>query len=147
MTENFRQNPEASLRLRWIIGVISVIGLLLIFLFQQFDWSAWLGIGELTKIQKFLVNRSFRFVINDIFAGLLVFSLFGKRNLTLIAVYVQVLGFIALLLPYVALKLYYPAYNGPMISFLHRLILNPLLIYLLIFFFWYQEKNKSGVNR
>jgi hypothetical protein len=48
--------------------------------------------------------------------------------------------------PYVILKLNYPSYNGPMINFLHRLILNPLLIYLLVFFFWYQKKDKQDIT-
>jgi exosortase F-associated protein len=141
--QELTQQADLSLRTRWLLGVISVSGLLLIFLFQRFDWSALLGPGDLKKIERFVINRSVRFVINDVLGVLLVLSLFGRKKLAIIAVYVQVLGFIFIMIPYVILKLNYPSYNGPMISFLHRLILNPLLIYLLVFFFWYQKNNKQ----
>lgn len=140
------QQADLSLRTRWLLGIVSVAGLLLIFLFQRFDWSALFGLTGLEKIEKFVLNRLIRFVLNDVFGVLLVLSLFGKKNLAIIAVYVQILGFVFVMIPYVILKLNYPAYNGPMISFLHRLILNPLLIYLLVFFFWYQKKNNRGTT-
>jgi exosortase F-associated protein len=141
--QELTQQADLSLRMRWLLGVISVSGLLLIFLFQRFDWSALFGLGDLKKIERFVINRSVRFVINDVLGVLLVLSLFGRKKLAIIAVYVQVLGFVFIMIPYVILKLNYPSYNGPMISFLHRLILNPLLIYLLVFFFWYQKNNKQ----
>jgi exosortase F-associated protein len=122
---------------RWVAGLIAVAGLLALFLFQRFDWSFW---TTAPAIQKFVINRSIRFIVNDILGTLLVLALFGKRKLVIISIYVQVLGLIFVLVPYFILKMNYPAYNGPLLSFLHRLILNPVLIYLLIFFFWFQEK-------
>jgi exosortase F-associated protein len=140
--------PQAdlSLRMRWLLGIISVTGLLLIFLFQRFDWSALFGLNDLKKIERFVINRSVRFVINDVLGVLLVLSLFGRKKFAIIAVYVQIFGLVFLMIPYVILKLNYPTYNGPMINFLHRLILNPLLIYLLVFFFWYQKKNTQDTS-
>ena len=128
---------------RWIFGIISATGLLMIFLFQRVNWSSWILNSGDPAINAFLINRSVRFILNDIFAVLLIASIFGKRKYVLIAVYVQVAGFIFVLIPYIILKLRFPSYNGPLISFLHRLVLNPLLIYLLIFFFWHQEKHAS----
>ena len=40
---------------------------------------------------------------------------------------------------YFIIKLNYPAYNGPMINYLHRLIINPTLLLLLIPAFYYQK--------
>src|SRR5690349_16564063 len=146
MTVESSPKADLSLSSRWVLGIVSVSGLLLIFLFQRFDWTRLVGLNDLANIERFVVNRSIRFVLNDILGVLLVLSLFGKKSLAIIAVYVQILGFVLVMLPYMILKLNYPDYNGPMINFLHRLILNPLLIYLLIFFFWFQEKNKPEHN-
>jgi exosortase F-associated protein len=146
MIEESKPQADLSLRARWILGIVSASGLVLIFLFQQYDWTSLIGLTDLTNIGRFVVNRSIRFVINDVLGVLLVLSLFGKKSLAIIAVYVQILGFVFVMLPYMILKLNYPSYNGPMINFLHRLIMNPLLIYLLIFFFWFQEKNKPEHN-
>jgi exosortase F-associated protein len=123
-----------------MLGISSAVGLLLIFLFQRIDWASFVTDGHGPSIRSFIINRSVRFVLNDIFAVLLIAALFGKKKLVWIAVYAQLLGFVFILLPYIVLKLQWPQYNGPMISFLHRLVLNPLLIYLLIFFFWFQER-------
>ncbi len=140
------QEADFSTQWRWVLGILSISGLLLIFLFQQFDWSALIGLNDLRKIERFVINRSVRFVVNDVLGVLLVLALFGKKKLAVIAIYVQILGLVFLMIPYVILKLNYPSYNGPMINFLHRLILNPLLIYLLVFFFWYQKKNRQGTT-
>lgn len=128
---------------RWIAGVVSVAGLVTLFLFQRVDWT--LGL-EAPAITKFVITRSIRFVFNDILATLLVLALFGKRQLVMISIYVQVAGLVLVLIPYFILKVNFPAYNGPLLSFLHRLILNPVLIYLLIFFFWFQEKQGRVKN-
>jgi exosortase F-associated protein len=146
MTVESRSQTDLSLRARWLLGIVSVSGLLLIFLFQRFDWTQIVGLTDLTNIERFVVNRSIRFVINDVLGVLLVLSLFGKKKFAIIAVYVQILGFVFVMIPYVILKLNYPSYNGPMINFLHRLILNPLLIYLLVFFFWSQKFNKQNTT-
>lgn len=144
MDSGHRQPNSLPVTARWIIGVASVSGLALVFLFQRINWSSWLP-GSYSSIEIFLINRSVRFVMNDIFAVLLVAALFGTRKHVIIAIYVQLIGFAVILVPYIILKINYPSYNGPLISFLHRLVLNPLLIYLLIFFFWYNEKyTKAG---
>jgi exosortase F-associated protein len=137
------QEPDFSRALRWGVGLLAAAGLLALFMFQRYDWSALTG-GHFSPIQRFLLNRSVRFVLNDLLAMLLVLAVFGKRKYVIVAIFVQVLSFVFILLPYFFLKLSYPGYNGPLISFLHRLVLNPVLIYLLMFFFWYQEKQSKN---
>jgi len=126
--------------IRWSAGIVSVLGLLGVFLFQR-DLSKYLAEGQ-SPVVSFMINRAIRYMANDVLAVLLVLALFGKKKYVIVAIYVQLFGLVLILLPYVVLKVYHPAYNGPLISFFHRLILNPTLIYLLIFFFWYQEKHK-----
>ena len=123
---------------RIITGVLCVAGLLVVFLFQRFDVAAFLGIGE-TNIARFLINRSIRFLLNDALAIGLIFALFAERKYVIFSLYVQLAGTIVFLIPYFVLKIYMPAYNGPLISFLHRIILNPTLLMLLIPAFYYQR--------
>jgi exosortase F-associated protein len=123
---------------RIAIGVLCCLGLLLVFLFQRVDVAAALGVNN-TGITRFLVNRTIRFLVNDAFAIGLIYALFPPRKYVMFAIYVQIFGVAAFLIPYFTLKVYYPSYNGPYLNFLHRLILNPTLLLLLIPAFYYQK--------
>jgi len=123
---------------RIVVGLLSITGMVLVFLFQRIDVASLLGVGE-PAIYRFLINRTIRFLLNDAFAIGLIYALFEERKYVIFAVYVQVAGIVLFLLPYFILKIYFPAYNGPMISFLHRLVLNPTLLMLLIPAFYYQK--------
>jgi exosortase F-associated protein len=128
---------------RLAIGIFSCIGLLTLFLFQHIDWaSSILYFDE--SIYRFIWNRTLRFILNDFFAILLVYALFPQRKYVVFAIWVQIAGFIFLLIPYFLLKLSYPKYNGPLINFLHRIILNPTLILLLIPALYWQRKNLNS---
>ena len=124
-------------KLRIVLAVLAVAGLLLIFLFQRTDVAAMLGIKE--NMWRFVTNRSIRFVLNDVLAIVLIYALFFERKYVLFAIYVQLFGLFFVLLPYFFIKFNYPSYNGPMISFMHRLVLNPTLLLLLIPAFYYQK--------
>ena len=124
---------------RIVVGVLSIVGLVGVFLFQRTDVAALLELGE-KDIHRFLINRTIRFLLNDGFAIGLIFALFKERKYVIFSLYVQLVGILVFLIPYFILKLYYPAYNGPLISFLHRIILNPTLLMLLIPAFYYQKR-------
>lgn len=130
---------------RWLIGAVSVAGLIVVFVFQDIDVAAFLRLSEI-PIRRFLINRMFRFLLNDVLAIGLIYSLFPDRKYVVFAVWTQVIGMVFLLLPYFILKLKFPQYNGPLISYLHRLILNPTLLILLIPAFYYQRRIVKGPN-
>ena len=125
--------------IRTLIGIFSVLGLIVVFLFQQVDIARWMGL-EGSGVYHFIINRSFRFILNDGLAIALIYALFGERKYVIFAVYVQVAGLLFILIPYFIIKLNYPHYNGPLINFIHRLVLNPLLLLLLIPAFYYQQR-------
>jgi len=127
---------------RWIVGIVCVLGLLLVFVFQGTDVAGKLNLAEV-NIQRFLINRSIRFLLNDVLAIGLIYALFGERRYVIFSIWVQVAGMVLFLFPYFILKLYYPSYNGPLLSFLHRLILNPTLLLLLIPTFYYQRLSRG----
>ena len=133
-------------RWRIVIGVLSVAGLVAVFLFQQIDAAALMG-SEGSDIHRFFINRTIRFLLNDAFAIGIIYALFAERKYVIFSLYVQLAGVVLFLIPYFILKLYLPNYNGPMISFLHRLILNPTLLMLLIPAFYYQRRlERDGVR-
>lgn len=131
--------------LRIAIGLISVAGLVAVFLFQGVDVAAELG-SDNTAIHRFLINRTIRFLMNDAFAIGVIYALFAERKYVIFSLYVQLAGVVLFLIPYFVLKLYLPTYNGPMISFLHRLVLNPTLLILLIPAFYYQKHLIQDTN-
>lgn len=127
--------------MRGIVGAGCLIGLVLIFIFQRFDVVGWAGI-EVGNPTRFIMNRSIRFVLNDVLAIGLIFALFYERKYVIFAMVVQLIGLLLFLIPYFVFKIYYPGYNGPLLSFLHRLVLNPTLLLLLIPAFYFQKQTR-----
>ena len=114
-------------------------GLVLVFLFQRVDLMSLLG-WPASNTTIFIVNRTVRFLLNDALTIGLIYALFRERKYVIFAFAVQMLEMVFLLLPYFVIKVHYPSYNGPLISFLHRLVLNPLLLLLLIPAFYSQRR-------
>jgi exosortase F-associated protein len=124
---------------RIIVGLSCTVALITIFLFQRYDLVGSLD-ATMNPMSRFLFNKAIRFFLNDAFAIGLVYALFNNRKYIIFSVYVQLFGMILFLVPYFISKIYFPNYNGPLISFLHRLILNPTLVLLLIPAFYYQQR-------
>jgi exosortase F-associated protein len=133
---------NAAISFRVLLAIVCIAGLTVTFVFQRFNFAEALQIGE-SEISTFIINRSARFLINDIFAIGLILSLFPEKKYLTFAIIVQVAGLILFLIPYFILKIYFVHYNGPLINFLHRLILNPILVLLLIPAFYYQKRGNQ----
>lgn len=123
--------------LRWLTGLACVTGLVLVFVSQRINLAAMAGVHHGAQ---FFVNRSIRFLLNDALTIGIIWSIFNRRSYVIFALWVQGAGMVFLLFPYFAMKYFYPSYNGPFLSFLHRLILNPTLLLLLIPAFYYQVR-------
>ena len=135
------KNQLTPMAFRIGVGLFCIAGLVAVFLFQRWDVAGMIGIE--TNIYKFIFNRTVRFLLNDALTIGLIYALFVERKYVIFAVYVQLAGVVLFLLPYFVLKVYFPSYNGPLISFLHRLIVNPTLLLLLIPAFYYQKRGSS----
>jgi exosortase F-associated protein len=127
---------------RIVLLVLCAAGLVFTFIFQRFDTATYFNLAD-APIHKFIINRTMRFFLNDIFAIGLIYALFPEKKYVIFSIYVQVVGIFLFLIPYFILKIYWPSYNGPLINFLHRLILNPILLLLLIPAFYYQQRIKA----
>jgi exosortase F-associated protein len=132
---------KTSRAIRLLVGLISGTMLMAVFIFQKWDVATPLGFE--TPLTNFIINRTVRFFINDIFALGLIYALFPQKKYMVFALWVQMLGVLFGLFPYFVLKVFFINYNGPLLSFLHRLILNPTLLLLLIPAFYYQERMKK----
>lgn len=121
-----------------VIISLAVAGLAGVYLFQKNLHHFFLQMG-LSGFKLFVVERTFRFIINDLLMILLIYGVFQKKKYVIFAFYVQLAGVVLILIPYMIIK-YHTTYNGPLVSFMHRLIINPLLLLLLIPAFFYQEK-------
>jgi exosortase F-associated protein len=82
-------------------------------------------------------------LINDFLLVGIIYSLFEHRKYVIFALWVQVAGLVFILFPYFLLKLVWGLGNGPLISFLHRLVVNPILLLLLIPSFYLLESKKN----
>lgn len=143
MGTDFFGGKDAIMKVRVVIGILSIVGLVVVFLFQRINIAAIMGFSDI-HIYQFIINRSIRFLLNDFLTIGLIYALFGERKYVVFALWVQGIGIVFFLIPYFILKIQYPAYNGPLLSFLHRLILNPTLLLLLIPAFYYQKKISSN---
>lgn len=131
--------------LRIFIGALSVIGLAIVFIFQQTNLAALAGWTN-KPVYQFVVNRVIRFLLNDAFTIGLIYALFAERKYVVFALWVQILGMLLLLVPYLIVKVQMPYYNGPLISFVHRLILNPTILLLLIPAFYVQRMRAGKLS-
>jgi exosortase F-associated protein len=132
-----------QLALRWVVGFAAVVGLGVVFVLQNANVALFFHLSSNESTQ-FLINRIVRFILNDLLTILLIFALFNDRKYVIFAFWVQLIGMIFFLIPYLVMKSYFPLYNGPLINYVHRLILNPILLLLLIPAFYFQRFNESG---
>jgi exosortase F-associated protein len=117
-------------RLRVLLLIISLSGLAIVFLGQRFDYSLLFS-DSLSSTYQFTINRTIRFLINDNLVLLLIYGLFYDKKYVKFGLTVEAIGFFFLLIPYFILR-FYTDIDHMYISFIHRLIINPTLMILLI---------------
>jgi len=94
----------------------------------------------------FSVNKAFRYVLNDIMAITVIYGLFGKRSYVRFAMYVLLVGLLFLVPLYIYLYLAQPVGFSSMLSHLHRIVMNPVLMMLMIPALYFQDR-QSGSPR
>ena len=125
---------------RVILACFAVTILATTYLFQRMDCATMIGIDSLNG--KFIFNKSIRFLLNDGACLLLVIAFFNKPNYLRISAWVFLVEFVFLLPLYFVLKLWLEGnseISSPLLSQLHRMIVNPLLMIVLVMGFVYQD--------
>jgi exosortase F-associated protein len=153
---NNQNKISKTKRLLYIAG--GAIGLFLVYFFQDyldfysvfFEFSAPeklnYGVAYIdTDTMPFAVNKAGRYVLNDLFSISIIYGIFAQKKYARFAFMVMMFGLFVLLPVYLFLYLAQPAGFTSMISHLHRVVMNPVLMMLLIPAFYFQ--NKASITK
>jgi exosortase F-associated protein len=88
-------------------------------------------------------NKILRYLVNDLAALALLWVIFQRRDFVQFAFWVLLFGLIALLPAYFIGYFYFADTLGITLSYLHRLVMNPTLMLLLIPLFYFQQKKEK----
>lgn len=135
------------------IGMISlaVIGWGLVYVFQEFDFTRMeFRFGQYAEGRipegeawRFGVNKGLRFLFNDLFSLLFIYGLFQKRTYVQVALFVMGFGLFVLLPSYLILAIQFKESAFHMLTFLHRITMNPWLMLMLVPAFYYVGARKD----
>lgn len=141
------------MNLKRVIWVgFALLGWALVYVFQEFDFTRMAfmpgqyGLGHIPEGEawRFAINKSARFILNDIFSLLFIYGLFNKRSYLIIALVVMGFGALVLLPTYLILAISFGGQEPSFLVFLHRITMNPWLTLVLVPGFYYQNKVKGG---
>ncbi len=124
-----------SRTLRIALVIFGVVGLVIVFLFQQAGFLGQLVDKTSHPYLSFSFNRTLRLLLNDFFMLLLLAGWFQSRSVLQLAFAIQLIDFFVLLPAYLLVKLNVEGdieISSPLLSQFHRLIVNPTLMILLI---------------
>lgn len=133
-------------RERLLMMAVAVGGLALVFLFQSADILDLCPGCSFHPYTHFVARKVTRVILNDSLMLLFIHALFRDPSVTRLAWYVQLVDTFVLLPIYLFVKLYYEGdaeISMPLLSQLHRLIVNPTLMVLLIPAVYYQRSRAA----
>lgn len=129
----------------WML--LALLGWALVFMLQDFDVTrlefrfGQYAEGHIPEGEnwRFIINKSLRFLFNDLFSLLLIYGLFAELRYIRIGLLVMALGMFILLPAYLILAIHLGPEGFHYLTFLHRITMNPWLMLLLIPAFFYQR--------
>lgn len=133
---------------RYLLITIPIIVLAVIYIFQRFNFANTLNhiLPASMEIShpyvSFVINKTARLILNDLACMWLIYLLFQHKIFLRGAFYLFLAELFVLLPIYFFLKLSLEGdseLSSPLLSQIHRLIVNPLLMFLLIVGFIYQR--------
>ena len=127
--------------------VFSIVLLLLVYVFQRFNYAYFFNKLLALKVLSdpnvvFMVNRTSRLIINDTLCMVLIFALFQKRSYLRLSDIIFGFEMMVMLPLYLWIKLSMEGpseISSPLLSPIHRMIVNPLLMIVLIAALYYQQ--------
>ncbi|HLZ17076.1 MAG TPA: exosortase F system-associated protein [Cyclobacteriaceae bacterium] len=133
---------KLSPRSRAAMVCVGLSGLVLVYVFQQVNYLRLLFSGEVSANAVFIFNRTFRLVINDLLCVILILGLFEEKKFVKMAFLVFVFELVVVLPLYFWIKLKMEGdseISSPLLSQIHRLVVNPMLMFILMAGFYYQK--------
>jgi exosortase F-associated protein len=141
------QQPDSLIK-RICLSVLALVILASVYIFQHtsltslmislLDQSSWRIHPNLV----FAINRAARLVLNDLACFILIYAFFQDRKYLKVAFWVFLVELLVILPLYLSVKLSLEGdseISSPLLSQIHRLIVNPTLMILLIMGFFYQK--------
>lgn len=141
--------------IRWMMGFLALLILLLVFIFQHFSYAHLVNLilpdrWSMTNPNLvFAVNRVFRMILNDLACLLLIHAIFRETRYVKAAFILFLVELFIILPLYLAVKLTLEGnseISSPFLSQIHRMIVNPLLMFLLMAGFVYQRLTANSVK-
>lgn len=114
--------------------------LAMVYVFQRINLAG--TFGNWSANATFIINRTSRLIFNDAACFLIILAVFRERKYLRIAFWVFVAEVMLILPAYLVVKLRLEGVSeisSPLLSQVHRLIVNPMLMILLIAGFVYQK--------
>lgn len=127
-------------RLRTAIFLTGVAIIFFVYIFQRMGTGA--VVENLRPNTIFIISRTTRLLVNDLACFLIIFALFRERKYLKIAFWVFLAELLVILPVYLLVKLTLEGdseISSPLLSQVHRLIVNPMLMILLMAGFFYQR--------
>ncbi len=130
-----------------MIGLTGLM-LVMVFVFQKVVYFHWIQglFGISTSVwpyAPFVVNKVLRFLMNDAICIFFIYILFKEKKYMRVAFFLFLIELLIILPLYFWIKLSLEGdseLSSPLLSQIHRLIINPTLMILLIVSFLYQKK-------
>lgn len=133
---------------KYILVTASLSALLLFYLFQRVNVAGVVNafLPETIQIVSpnliFVMNKTTRLILNDVACMIFIYAVFQKQIYLKATFYLFLVELFLLLPCYLILKLNLEGdseLSSPLLSQIHRLIINPLLMFLLTLGFVYQR--------
>lgn len=142
---------SATLKLRhnlWVRAGMLITGVALLLAVYFFQRAGAAGLSaDFHPNTVFIISRSARLILNDFACFLIIFAIFKEAKYLRIAFWVFLLELVVILPVYLVIKLALEGdseISSPLLSQVHRLIVNPMLMILLIAGFFYQRIINKG---
>ncbi len=131
--------------------ILAFVGWVVVYLLQDFDFSVFefrfnqyaQGRIPVGGEWAFVLNKTLRFLFNDLFSLLFIYGIFREMRYVRVGLWVMGFGLCLLLPAYLSLALIYREEGFNLLTFLHRITMNPWLMLLLIPGIFYQKYSQG----
>ncbi|MCH8546149.1 MAG: exosortase F system-associated protein [Cryomorphaceae bacterium] len=130
--------------------LIGVLGLAVIYIFQRdLFYSGFSDAGASTvkvpdfDATRFIWHKFTRLLLNDTFSLFIIFGIFLRKDFIQFGFKLLLIEVFIILPIYLSLSIYMYEYTRFFLQHIHRLIVNPVLMMLLIPAFFYQQHKET----
>jgi exosortase F-associated protein len=148
MKERVKLKPELLGKIALLAVAMTI--LIVVYVLQRLNFSSFLLRNDLHPNTVFILNRTFRLVANDFACFILIYVFFEERKYLKMGFWVFLVELLLILPLYLIVKLSLEGaseISSPLLSQVHRLIVNPTLMILLMLGFVYQRHRAADSDR